>query len=351
MRLIVVWIFLMTAVSAFGQQAETVLYQNHLRVLKNPQPLLADYPEYFEPITEATRFEAPAIVNDVNADLQVRAWRFSYNARGIIEMPNFLSARETAVIMVHPWAIDDSWGWKTPEPNGVADFCTPVKNALAAKHTKEVVDPFLKTLRSRVACVMYSLPGPADPIRTQVYRSFSKTPTAAERVAGERDLRRVLAAFDYSGKPLPETLTLGKSTPVMDYFKQFPGLDAGARYNGAGFWDLPIPVSSSVSVDPQDVVIFDAEGYPALRDFLKSTGVRHVLLTGYATDMCYCRTTAGYENLSKDFNVFLVADASLATFPSNSSPRFAVNAAISFAALNQLITQVSWVTPTQGKTP
>jgi hypothetical protein len=61
--------------------------------------------------------------------------------------------------------------------------------------------------------------------------------------------------------------------------------------------------------------------------------------------MCYCRTTAGYENLSKDFNVFLVADASLATFPSNTSPRFAVNAAISYAALNQLITQVSWVQP------
>jgi hypothetical protein len=59
--------------------------------------------------------------------------------------------------------------------------------------------------------------------------------------------------------------------------------------------------------------------------------------------MCYCKTTAGYENLSKDFNVFLVADASLATFPANSSPRFAVNAAISYAALQQLVTQISWV--------
>jgi len=38
-----------------------------------------------------------------------------------------------------------------------------------------------------------------------------------------------------------------------------------------------------------------------------------------------------------------VADASLATFPSNRSPRMAVNAAISYAALNQLVTQVSWV--------
>jgi hypothetical protein len=59
--------------------------------------------------------------------------------------------------------------------------------------------------------------------------------------------------------------------------------------------------------------------------------------------MCYCRTTAGYKNLSKDFNVFLVGDASLATFPANGSPRFATNAALSFAALDQLITQVSWI--------
>ena len=117
----------------------------------------------------------------------------------------------------------------------------------------------------------------------------------------------------------------------------------GGRYNGDGFWNLPIPVSTSVTVDPADVVIYDSEGYPPLRDFLKKNGVRHVLLTGYATDMCFCRTTAGYENLSKDFNVFLVADGSLATFPANKTPRFAVNAVISFASLQQLITQVSWI--------
>jgi hypothetical protein len=59
--------------------------------------------------------------------------------------------------------------------------------------------------------------------------------------------------------------------------------------------------------------------------------------------MCFCRTTAGYENLSRDFNVFLVGDATLATFPANPSPRFATNAAISFASIDQLITQVSWI--------
>ena len=327
------------------EPADHRVYRNELRRIESPQPLLADYPEFFEPIVEESHFEAPAIVDDPMADLAVRAWRFSYNARGIIEMPNYLRARDTAIIMVHPWAIDDTWGWVTPEPNGVADFCTPRKNALASKHSREVINPFLKRFRKRVGLVMYSVPGNADPIRTRVYRTFHKNPNADERSEGAKQLHQVLADFDYRGEPLPETIPLSHASPVADYFRNFPGLDASDRFNNKGFWSLPIPVSTAIDVEPDDVLIFDGEGYPALRDFLKRNGIRHVLLTGYATDMCYCRTTAGYENLSKDFNVFLVADASLATFPSNTSPRFAVNAAISYAALNQLITQVSWVKP------
>jgi hypothetical protein len=190
---------------------------------------------------------------------------------------------------------------------------------------------------------MYSLPGPADPIRTKVYRSFTRTPAAEERASGEKELRRVLAEFPYRGKPLVSNIPLSSDQPVADYFRALPGTDSRPHYNGEGFWELPIPVSTSVSVEPSDVVIYDGEGYAALRDFLKKGGIKHVLLTGYATDMCFCRTTAGYENLAKDFNVFLVGDASLATFPANRSPRFAVNAAISLAALNHLVTQVSWV--------
>ena len=334
-----------------AEEPASRVYENRLRRIENPKPILADYPEFFEPIREEAHYEAPAIIDEEGADLHVRAWRFSYNARGIIEMPNHLRANETAVIMVHPWAIDDEWGWKTPEPNGVADFCTPRKNKLAARHTKEVIDPLLSRLRGKVAFTMYSLPGKADALRTKVYRSFDKTPTAEERAEGTKALKKVLAEYKYEGQPLPGTLELNTDQPVRDYFRQFPGLDAGARYNGAGFWNLPIPVSTSIRVDPGDIVIYDGEGYPALRDFLKRNKVRHVLLTGYATDMCFCRTTAGYENLSKDFNVFLVGDASLATFPSNASPRFAVNAAISYAALNQLITQVSWIELDAEKKP
>jgi hypothetical protein len=66
-------------------------------------------------------------------------------------------------------------------------------------------------------------------------------------------------------------------------------------------------------------------------------------LTGYNTDMCFCATTAGYDNLSPDFNVFLVGDATLATFPANPSPRFATNASISLASREHLITQASWI--------
>src|SRR5207245_3711888 len=78
-------------------------YENGLVPLKNPPPIFADYPHWVEPIGEAPRFEASPLVNDAKADLAVRAWRFSYNARGIIEIPNHLEAASTAIVVVHPW--------------------------------------------------------------------------------------------------------------------------------------------------------------------------------------------------------------------------------------------------------
>lgn len=330
-------------VCSIAQEQETRIYQNSLVKLVDPDPLLNDYPEFVQPVIEDVRYEAPVLVDDEEADLAVRAWRFSYNARGIIELPNNLRAKETAVVMVHPWGIDDGQGWDTPEPAGVADFCTPTKNHLAARHTREVINPFIGQLRPHVGCVMYSLPGTEDPIRKLIYRSVNSVPTEQQRNQGAEQLSAKLKNFEYRGQPLPAEFTVSTSTPVIDYFRQFPGLDAGVRYNNTGFWEQPIPVTRDISVDPNDIVIYDADGYGPMRDYLKAQGIRHILLTGYATDMCFCRTTAGYENLSKDFNVFLVGDATLATFPSNNTPRYATNAHISFAALNQLVTQVSWV--------
>src|SRR4051812_34545852 len=175
-----------------AQETSPRVYENRLIPLKDPRPLLADHPEFIEPIREVARFEAPALVQDEGADLDVRAWRFSYNARGIIEAPNHLRAAETAVVMVHPWGIDDGQGWKTPEPNGVCDFCTPVKNGLAARHTRDVVNPFLKSLRPKVALVLYSLPGPGDPVRKKLYRTFGHRPDASERAQGASELKAAL---------------------------------------------------------------------------------------------------------------------------------------------------------------
>ena len=318
-------------------------YINRLLPIDDPKPLLNDHPEFVAPISAMRRFEAPPLVIDNGADLHVRAWRFSYNARGVIEMPNHLRAKETVVIMVHPWGIDDGQGWRTPEPAGVADFCTPEKNHLAGRHTRDVIDPLLKRLRPHVAFTMYSMRAGETPIHRKLYRSIRNTPSDADRIAGREALHKALHEFRYEGAALPDTLEISTTHPVIDYFQQFPGLDASAKYNNAGFWDLPVPVCRDVTMDDNDIVIYDADGYSVLRDFLRQNGVRHVILTGYATDMCFCKTTAGYENLSRDFNVFLVGDATLATFPANDSPRHATNAHIAFAALNQLITQTSWI--------
>jgi nicotinamidase-related amidase len=340
-------VVVVSAAVSVAEEPAARIYHNHLSLLKNPPPLLADFPEFVEPVRELRRYEAPFLVSDEGADLAVRAWRFSYNARGIIEIPNRLRASQTAVIMVHPWGIDDGQGWRTPEPAGVADFCTLEKNHLAGRHTREIINPLLKSLRNKAAFVMYSLPGKEDVIRKKLYRSVRGSPSKADREQGIKELHDKLNSFSYVGEPLPAKLALSADKPVIDYFRQFPGLDATARFNNAGFWDLPIPVTKDIDYDADDVVIYDAEGYEILKAFLQKHGVRHVLLTGYATDMCFCRTTAGYENLSRDFNVFLVGDATLATFPANSTPKYATNAHISFAALNHLITQVSWIKPIQ----
>jgi Isochorismatase family len=336
--------------AAAASETPTVrAYENRLAPLANTAPLLGDHPDFVEPVRERNRFEAPVLVDDRDADLEVRAWRFSYNARGIIEIPNRLRARQTAIIVVHPWAIDDGQGWTTPAPAGVAFACTPEKNRLCLRHMKEVVNPFLKSLRGAVGLVAYSLPGSEDATRKKLYRSIRGQPSAADRAQGARDLAVALRSFSYNGKPLPNQLSISADKPVVDYFRQFPGLDAGDRYDPPGFWQLPIPVARPLEVDPRDVVIYDPDGYPALKRFLQEQGIRHILLAGYHADMCVCRTTAGYANLRNDFNVFLVGDAMLATFPANLSCRFATNATVSFAALEQLITQVSWVHLRDGK--
>lgn len=325
--------------------AQPHVYRNTLKPIENPQPILADHPEYITPITEVARFEAPTLIDDPEADISLRAWRFSYNARGIIEIPNKLRGDRTAIVVVHPWGIDDGQGWNTPEPAGVAFQCTPAKNKIVRDHARAMIDSLLKKWRNDVAFVVYSLPGKEDPIRKKLYRSVRGKTTTEARAVGQRELEQKLKEFPYQGQSLPAEITLKSGAAAVDYFAAFPGLDATAKYNHEGFWDQPIPVMKEIDVALDDVVIYDAEGYALLRDFLKFQGVRHVILTGYNTDMCVCATTAGYENLRKDFNVFLVGDATIATFPANPTPALATNAAVSYAALNLFITQASWIQP------
>ena len=69
---------------ALGQvAAQDRVYANTLKPLVNPAPLLNDHPEFLAPVRETARFEAPPLVMDEGANLSVRAWRFSYNSRGL----------------------------------------------------------------------------------------------------------------------------------------------------------------------------------------------------------------------------------------------------------------------------
>ena len=102
-------------------------------------------------------------------------------------------------------------------------------------------------------------------------------------------------------------------------------------------------VHKEIEMSPDDVVIYDDQGYEALRAFLKENGIRHIILGGYHADMCLRTTTAGYKNLRNDFNVFLVGDATLATHPANQTPAFATNAAICSASLEIFITETGWI--------
>src|SRR3954470_17101016 len=199
---------LISANPAMAQEAATRIYENKLMPIQNPKPLLADYPEFVQPIVETQRFEAPVLLDDDNADLDVRAWRYSYHARGIVEMPNHLLAKYTALIVVHPWGIDDSQGWRTPEPAGVSDMCTPEKNHLSARHTEQVIEPLLKRLRDHVGLVVYSLPQHEKAVHAKLYRSIRKTPTEAEREEGRRELKNILTSYPYKGGAVPTKLNL-----------------------------------------------------------------------------------------------------------------------------------------------
>jgi len=209
-RGLVAGIALWLSAAGYAAQGEERIYPNQLTPLKNPQPILADYPQFVEPIRETARSEAPILVDDADADLSVRALRTQFNARGIIEIPNRLSAARTAIIVVHPWGINDGQGLQLPEPAGFA-FSSPAAIRNTHRHLEQVVNPFLKSMRGEVGLVMYSLPRNAGSIRRKLYRSFHHRPTADERRQGRIELTTKLKSFNYSAGSLPKQLTISKA--------------------------------------------------------------------------------------------------------------------------------------------
>lgn len=318
-------------------------YMNTLTPVVDGLPILADFPEFVEPLPYENRFLSPTLVNDPDGRLLVRSWRYTYNTRGIVEFENRLDAMATAVIVVHPWGIDDGHGLVTPEPAGCAFFCTTEKNTVAHDHMRRVINPLLARLRPSVRLIGYSLPGSEDSIRKALYASVRTEPDELDIPAGERALAACLEAWRFSGEPYLPELELDDRTPVRSYFARIHSTDAGDHYNRAGFWQLPMPMSVGIEYDPRDRVFYDAEGYALVRDYLLAQGIRHVLLAGYCTDMCVISTTCGYQNLSDDFNLFLVGDATLATYPGSTTPRYATQVALANAALTQMVTQAGWV--------
>lgn len=75
-------------------------YNNALKPIENPLPILADHPRYIEPLQCERRFLAPPVVDEPGANLTVRAWRYWYNARGIIEMENRLEAKAADMCVI-----------------------------------------------------------------------------------------------------------------------------------------------------------------------------------------------------------------------------------------------------------
>src|SRR5262249_22795485 len=160
-------------------------------------------------------------------------------------------------------------------------------------HIAEVVNPWLKALRGKVGLVAYSLPGKEDDIRKKLYRSIRSTPSESERKQGSAELAAALKQFSYKGGPLPTALSLDAERPVADYFKRHQAWAPGRRSVPEGLGNLPTPIVRGIELGEKDVVIYDGDGYPPLRDFLKKQGIRHILLAGYCTDMCVASTTAG----------------------------------------------------------
>ena len=208
---------------AAGRRLPTRIYENKLTRLADPKPLLADHPDFVAPVRERRGTRRPLLVEDAGADLDVRAWRFSYNARGIIEMPNRLRAAETAVIMVHPWGIDDGQGWATPEPAGVVRLLHPgQERPRRPAHPRGRSTRSSRALRGKAALRHVQPDRRRGPDPQEALPSSDGRPTEEERKAGREGTGREAEGVQVRAEPLPEKLTLSKDRPVDRLLQAVP---------------------------------------------------------------------------------------------------------------------------------
>ena len=343
--------------------AQSFTYKNTLTKIGKPLPILADFPEFVEPLLFDERFLAPPVVYEEHGEIEVRSWRYWYNARGIIEMTNRLDADATAIINLLAWGVDDGGGLQSPEPAGTVLSGTPKKNALFPRQVRQVINPFLDRMGSHTVLIGHTLPGKEDPVRRLLYPSLSNGGKTPDEEKGRRMLRSVLTSHTFTGPKPEEIISLDNDIPLTSYLLEMPSSHANTSYSGSGYNELPVPLVKGLVRTANEIVFYEGDGYDTIRDYLKSRGIRHILVLGFFEKETILPThpraedktantsvTAGFgsectiETLGKDFNIFLVGDAMRTTFPASDTPRFAVQAELAKLSGEYMVTQVGWVT-------
>lgn len=287
--------------------------------ITNPDAIFDDNPDYISPIlpNEFRRYLESPIVENAGGDISLRAWRFSPMVGGLAESYNVLASEKTALIVVHPWGIEDGQGWDFPQAynaSGYAFMGTLPDNIHYNNHVNDVVKGLVDSLRGRLPLVVYGMPGSADDTRYNIYRDYTHQPSLADRVVGQAEMEDYLS--DLSGSEQPDR----------------------------------IPVNQNLQAAPGDVVAYDDLGYAQLKSYLQSYGIENVILAGYAANTTLSKSTCGYMNLKKDFKVFVVGDATMSTWPKTTNPpsgftRISTRNAIFAATIESGVaaTQVSWL--------
>ena len=187
-----------------GDEPATRIYENRLKPIANPRPILGDYPNFVEPVRELARFEAPILIDDPDADLEVRAWRFSYNARGIIEVPNRLRVKPDGRHRGASLGHRRRPGLAHARARRSCVSMHPGQEQDRARSRRQGYQsvPQDHASQSRPARGLQSS-GNGGPDSPEDLPFAAQTAQQSERQEGERELKAKLASFDYQGQPVP----------------------------------------------------------------------------------------------------------------------------------------------------